>query len=53
MVKGNPEIIALEFVSPITLLIQMSDREKDKQYEVMKTIEEHMDVFVERFFIKQ
>jgi len=53
MVKGNPEIIALEFVAPITLLIQMSDREKDKQYEVMKTIEEHMDVFVERFFIKQ
>ncbi len=52
MVKGNPEIFALEFVAPITLLIQISDREPDKKYEVMKTIEEHMNVFIDRFFKK-
>ncbi len=53
MIKGNPEIFALEFVAPITLLIQMSDREQDKQYEVMRTIEEHMNVFIDRYFEKQ
>ncbi len=52
MVKGNPEVFALEFVAPISLLIQISDREPDKKYEVMKTIDEHMNVFIDRFFKK-
>ena len=49
MVKCNPEIAALEFMAPVSLLIQLCDRSPDKEGEVMATIEEHIDVFLERW----
>ena len=50
MIKGNPEILALEFIAPVTLMIQRYDREPDKKDEILKMIEEHMDVFISNHF---
>ena len=50
MINGNSKIYALEFIAPVTLLVQISDRNPDRKDEVLKTIEEHMDTFVERYF---
>lgn len=49
MVKGDAEIIALEFVSPITVMVQLLDREPRKKKEAFQTIEKHIDVFLERY----
>ena len=49
MVSCNPEIAALEFIAPVSLLIQLCDRAPDKEDEVMTTIEEHIDIFIERW----
>ena len=49
MVRCNPEIAALEFIAPVSLLIQLCDRAPDKEDEVMTTIEEHIDIFIERW----
>lgn len=49
MVKSNPEMAALEFMAPVSLLIQLCDRIPDKEDEVMAAIEEHIDVFMERW----
>ncbi|MCR4990356.1 MAG: TetR/AcrR family transcriptional regulator [Lachnospiraceae bacterium] len=51
MIKGDPDIFALEFVAPVTLMIQLCDREEDKKEEAMRTIKEHMDSFVARHFV--
>lgn len=51
MVKGNPDIIALEFTAPNTVMLQMCDRDSGKRDEVLKTVEEHTDTFIERYFI--
>ena len=40
---------ALEFMAPVSLLIQLCDRAPDKEDEVMTTIEEHIDIFIERW----
>lgn len=52
MAKGNPEIVALEFIAPVTLMIQLCDRQPDKKAEVMKIIEAHLDAFTERYCIE-
>ena len=49
MVKSNPEMAALEFMAPVSLLVQLCDRIPDKEDEVMAAIEEHIDVFMERW----
>ena len=51
MISGNPKIYALQFIAPVTLLIQICDRDPGRKDEVLKTIEEHMDVFIERYII--
>lgn len=51
MIKGNPEVIALEFMAPVSLMLQMCDREPQKKDDALRMIEEHMDIFVERYFI--
>ena len=51
MKEGNAEIYALEFTAPVTLMLQMCDREPHKKDEAMKTIEGHMDTFINRYFI--
>ena len=53
MIKGDPDIIALEFTAPVTLLIQMSDRQPEKKEEALNTISRHFDSFVERYCIEK
>lgn len=53
MVKEDPKLCALEFVAPITLMIQYSDRYPDKTEEAIKMAAKHMDLFLDRFFEKK
>lgn len=50
MKVGNPDICAFEYIAPITLLIQLCDREFDRQNEALSILEEHIDMFIERYF---
>ena len=49
MMQGDADIIALEFISPITIMVQLLDREPRKKKEALLTIEKHIDVFLERY----
>jgi hypothetical protein len=49
MVKGDAEVIALEFISPITIMLQLLDREPRKKKEALQIIEKHIDIFLERY----
>ena len=51
MIQGDADIIALEFAAPVTLMIQMSDRQPDRKAEALETISRHFDVFIERYCI--
>ena len=51
MVNGDPDVIAIEFMAPVSLMIQMCDREPHKKDEAMRSIEGHMDTFINRYFI--
>ena len=42
-----------EFVSPITMMIQLYDRDSDQKEYVMNTLDKHIDVFIDRFFLKK
>jgi len=52
MVKGDVDTIALEFISPVTIMIQMLEREPEKKEEALQKIEKHIDVFIERYEIQ-
>ena len=43
--QENPEILALEFVSPVSLLIHMYDRQTEREEEVLDTIRKHFEHF--------
>lgn len=47
--RGNPVLLSMWFVAPITLLIQMCDREPEREQEAMEFIREHMEHFVEEY----
>ena len=49
MVKGDVDIIAIEFISPITVMLQLIDREPRKKKEALQTIEKHIELFLERY----
>ena len=49
MMQGDADIIALEFISPITIMVQLIDREPRKKKEALQIIEKHIDVFLERY----
>ena len=49
MMQGDADIIALEFISPITIMVQLLDREPRKRKEALLTIEKHIDIFLERY----
>ena len=51
MQRGNPDIYALQFISPVTMMIQLCDREPERKEEVLETVREHIDVFMEKYFI--
>ena len=43
--KDDPELIALEFVSPVSLLIHMYDRQPEREEEVLNKIRKHFEHF--------
>lgn len=43
--KDNPELLALEFVAPVSLLIHMYDRQPEREEEVLDIIRKHFDHF--------
>ena len=43
--KDNSELLALEFVSPVTLLIHMYDRQPEREEEVLDKIRKHFEHF--------
>lgn len=47
----DPELLALEFVSPITLLLHIYDREPDREAEVMERMNAHFGHFAKEYGI--
>lgn len=45
--KDDPEYLALEFVSPVSLLIHMYDRQPEREEEVLDKISKHFEHFTE------
>lgn len=43
--KDDPELVALEFVSPVSLLIHMYDRQPEREVEVLDKIRNHFGHF--------
>ena len=44
--QDDPEYLALEFVSPVTLLIHIYDRQPEREAEVLEKIRKHFEHFV-------
>lgn len=43
--KDDPELVALEFVSPVSLLIHMYDRQPEREEEVLDKMRKHFEHF--------
>ena len=53
MEKGDVKIYALEFIAPATLMIQLCDRDPAQKQYALKTIAKHVDVFIDKYFVKE
>lgn len=49
----DPEQLALMYYSPVSVMIQICDREPERIDECMKKIEDNIDLFIDKFFIKK
>lgn len=47
--QNDPECLALEFVSPVTLLIHIYDRQPEREEEILKKIRKHFEHFVKTY----
>lgn len=47
--ENDSETLALEYISPVSLMIKLSDREPDMNRYAMKRIEAHIDFFIEKY----
>ena len=47
--SGDSALLALSFVAPITLLIQMCDREPEREQEIMESIKMYLNHFAEEY----
>ncbi|MCR5228114.1 MAG: TetR/AcrR family transcriptional regulator [Eubacterium sp.] len=50
MIEGDASIYALQFISPITIMIQYMEREPDKKEDAFKMIDKHIDAFIDLYF---
>ena len=48
----DPDILAHEYVAPVTILIQLCDRSPEKKDEIMKKVEAFIDLFIEQNMTK-
>ena len=51
--KDDPELLALEFVSPVSLLIHMYDRQPEREEEVLDAIRKHFEHFAKVYAEKK
>lgn len=49
MRKGDPELVSMTFAAPVSLLIQMCDREPEREREAIERIEKFFRFFVEEY----
>ncbi len=49
----NPNALALQFTAPISILIQLSDRQPNRRDEAMDMMNKHMDSFIDTYIIKE
>ena len=42
----DPELLAFEYIAPISMLIQIYDREPDRESEIQQKIQEHIHFFI-------
>ena len=47
MRSGNPEILAMQFALPVSILIQLCDREPEREREIMERIKAHFRYFAD------
>lgn len=47
--KTDPDLLSLSFIAPVSLLIQICDREPEREQEVMERIEEYFRFFAEEY----
>lgn len=50
--KGNPEMLAFAYTSPITTLVQWHDREPEAEKQINEKIEKFVDYFIETYGVK-
>lgn len=48
----DPDMLALNYTSPISVLIQISDRSPDQKEEIMDLVSDHIDFFLSGFCLK-
>lgn len=51
MRQGDPALVSMTFAAPVSLLIQMCDREPEREQEAMKHIEKFFRYFAEEYKI--
>ncbi|MCI7129013.1 MAG: hypothetical protein MSA09_00315, partial [Lachnospiraceae bacterium] len=45
----NPELVAMEYTAPISVMLQVYDREPDRELEIHQKIQEHIHHFISVF----
>ena len=48
--QTDPEVLALEYFAPVSVLIQLNDREPDRGDEIERMIDTFLDSFIARLF---
>ena len=48
--QDDAEMMAMEYYAPVSILIQLADREPDRKEEVLGTVEKYIDFFLDRYF---
>lgn len=49
----DPEMLAMEYYAPVSLMIQLCDRDPDRHDEIMEKIEKYIDHFIAKNFKKK
>ena len=48
--QDDAEMMAMEYYAPVSILIQLCDREPDRKEEVLGTVEKYIDFFLGKYF---
>lgn len=53
MKQDDPELLALEFLSPVTLMIQICDRQPEKEEKAMEIVRKHFEHFAKTYGVQK